>query len=74
MYHWRDDDCGRGRRRLTLWWATDDATSARIRRQGGDWEEVSVGLSSHTTCAEEGSTWELEVSNDAGATDSATWR
>jgi hypothetical protein len=64
-------DCDRGEWSLSLWWDTDNATSARIRPDGGDWIPAEVPEGSTRVCSEGGTRWTIEASNSSGTESSS---
>jgi len=72
-FYFGDGNCDRDERQLSLWWETDNATSARIRPDGGDWIPADVPDGSDRVCSEPGTRWTIEVSNATG-TDSSSFQ
>ena len=49
-----------------MWWTTSEATSVRVRPDGGSWTSVNPGMGYYKGCSVPGARWYLEASNSAG--------
>ena len=65
-FYFGDGNCGWGEQQLSLWWETRNATSARIRPEGGEWITVDVPDGSTRVCSERRTRWTIEASNSTG--------
>lgn len=66
-----DGQCSSGSRGLSLWWSVDNADSARIRPEGGQWSSAAVPLGYATKCSKPGTRWFIEATNSAGTSSSS---
>lgn len=67
FYDFNGDRCRSPDELLSIRWSTENATSARIRRDGGNWYPVDqLPNGGFELCARFGTRWYLEVSNEAG--------